>query len=320
MITRRRVLATGLALAAACRPARASRGITLLLGAPEGSGADLVARAFAPFLSRHLEAADVTVHNLPGEGGLTALNALADAPPSGDTFGWVQTPTLPARMVDRGGDGLLKRITLLGSTDREPIAFVSPAATPLDSVQDIISRAGEDADAVPLGTPPPGSPPHLATIQLQRLAQTRLNIVTFPSPAAARQAVIGGNVSAAALALSDVIDALRDDTLVGLGIAAHSRAGILPDLPVLNEAGVDLSASIRRGMAMPAGVPAELADRVRAALQAITEDDEFREHADASGFLVSWMDGSAWTALVEAQRADLATMWATDPWLNANGG
>jgi tripartite-type tricarboxylate transporter receptor subunit TctC len=320
VITRRRVLATGLALSAVSRPARAARRITLLVGAREGSGADAVARAFAPFLSRHLDATDVAIRNLPGDGGLTALNALADAPPSGATFGWVQAPTLPARMVDRGGDGLLGRITLLGSTDREPIAFVSPAATPLDSVQDVISRAGEDADAVPLGTPPPGSPPHLAAIQLQRLAQTRLNIVTFPSPAAARQAVIGGNVSAAALALSDVIEALRDDTLVGLGIAAHSRAGILPDLPVLNEAGVDLSASIRRGVAMPIGVPAELADHMRAALKAITEDDEFREHADASGFLVSWLDGTVWTTQVETQRADLAKLWATDPWLNVNGG
>ena len=319
MITRR-ALAFGAALAFGLQPAGAVRRITLLVGAPEDSGVDRAARAFAPFLSRHLQATEVGIRNIQGEGGLTALNALADAPASGATFGWVLTPTLPARMVDRGGDTLLTRITLLGSTDREPIAFVSPAATPLDSVQDIINRAGEDADAVPLGTPPPGSPPHLAAIQLQRLAQTRLNIVTFPSPAAARQAVIGGNVSAAALALSDVIDALRDDTLVGLGITAHKRAGILPDLPVLTEAGVDLSASIRHGLAMPAGVPPEIADRMRAALKAVTEDDEFREHADASGFLVSWTDGAAWTAKVEAERADLAKLWATDPWLNVNGG
>jgi tripartite-type tricarboxylate transporter receptor subunit TctC len=292
----------------------------LLVGAPEGSGGDRVARAFAPFLGRHLGSVEVAVRNVPGQGGLNALNALADSPASGATFGWVQTPTLPARMVDRGGDALLQRITLLGSTDREPIAFVSPAATPLDSVQDIIRRAGEDADAVPLGTPPPGSPPHLAAIQLQLLAQTRLNIVTFPSPAAARQAVIGGNVSAAALALSDVIGELRDDTLVGLGIAAHKRAGILPDLPVLNEAGVNLSASIRRGLAMPAGVPEEIAEPIRQALKAMTEDDEFLAHADHSGFLVSWLTGAAWTAQVMTERASLAKLWSTDPWLAVDGG
>jgi tripartite-type tricarboxylate transporter receptor subunit TctC len=320
VITRRGVLAAGLALAAMPRPAKAVRRITLLVGAPEGSGADVVARAFAPFLSRQLDGTLIGVRNLPGNGGMNALNALAEAPASGATFGWVQTPTLPARMVDRGADGLMSRISLLGSTDREPIAFVSPAAAPLDSVQDIVSRSGEDADAMPLGTPPPGSPPYLAAIRLQHLAQTRLNIVTFPSAAAARQAVVGGNVSAAALALSDVIMALRDDTVVGLGIAAHSRAGILPDLPVLNEAGWDLSASVRRGLAAPAGLAPETTGRMRDALKAVTMDDEFRQHADDSGFLVSWVDGTAWAAQVETQRADLMKLWSTDPWLSVGGG
>lgn len=320
MITRRLLLAGGVALTAAARATAGTRRITLLVGAPAGSGADDIARSFAPFLARHLPLTEITLRNVPGGGGLAALNALADAPPSGATFGWVSTPTLPARMVDRGGEGLMQRIALLGSTDLEPIAFVSPSATPLDSVQDLIRRAAEDADAVPLGTPPAGSPPHLAAVRLQALAQTRLNILTFPSAAAARQAVIGGNVSAAALGLSDAIEALRDDKLVGLGIAARKRAGILPDLPVLNEAGVPLSASIRRGLAAPVGLPAELAQRMIEALQAVAADEAFREHANNLGFLVSWSDGVAWTRRVETDRAELAKLWAIDPWLNANGG
>jgi tripartite-type tricarboxylate transporter receptor subunit TctC len=281
---------------------------------------DAMARGFAPFLSRALDGTLVNIRNLPGDAGLTALNALADAPPSGATFGWVQSPTLPARMIDRGGDGLMRRLLLLGAMEREPIAFVSPAATPLDSVQDIITRAGEDADAVPLGTPPPGSPPHLAAVRLQHLAQTRLNIVTFPSPAAARQAVVGGNVSAAALALSDAVDALRDGTLVGLGITANKRAGFLPDLPVLNEDGLDLSASIRRGIAAPVGLPEPIASAVRDALKAVTDDDAFQQRADAAGFLVAWADGPTWTAQVEAERQELAGLWSTDPWLPVGGG
>jgi tripartite-type tricarboxylate transporter receptor subunit TctC len=196
-VIRRRHLLAGVASLAVAPAAGGAETITLLVGAKPGSPVDVLARAFVPFLARHLPG--VTVVNVPGGGGLAALQALAQAESTGATLGWVATPTLPARMVDRGADDLLQRIKMVAAVEKEPIAIVSPTATPLGSVQDIVARAADDADAVPLGTPPPGSPPHLAALRLQALAGTRLNIVAFPSAAAARQAAIGGNVAAAAL-------------------------------------------------------------------------------------------------------------------------
>ena len=184
----------------------------------------------------------------------------------------------------------------------------------------MIQRASADRDAIPLGTPPPGSPPHLAVLRLQVLAQTRLNIVTFPSAAAATQAVLGGNVSAAALGLSEVIGAVRDEKLVALGIAARNRFGPLPDLPVMEEAGVPLSATIRRGLAVPAGTSEEMAGRLVAALRGIAVDPDFLALADTHGFQAAWIDGPAWMAIMERERASLAKLWATDPWLPSSGG
>ncbi len=297
--------------------ARANRLITLLVGAAPGSAADRVARAFAPFLARQLSPTDVALRNLPGESGLTGFRALADTPPSGNTIGWVASPVLPARLVDRDAGALLPRLRLLGAVQREPIAFVSAAATPLETVRDIVSRSSEDADAVPLGTPPPGSPPHLAALELQRLAGTRLNIVTFPSAAAARQAALGGNLAAAALGMANVIDDLREGRLTGLGIAAEDRAGALPDLPAVHETGLPLAAAITRGLAAPSGLPDDAAERLAAALQAVVADAEFREQAEASGFQVAWIDGTAWTSMVQEEQQRLASLWATEPWLQS---
>jgi tripartite-type tricarboxylate transporter receptor subunit TctC len=215
---------------------------------------------------------------------------------------------------------LIQHLTIVGQVQREPIAFVSPASEPLDSVQDIIRRAGEDADAVPLGTPPPGSPPHLAALRLQELAQTRLNIVTFPSSAAARQAVLAGNVSAAALGLSSVIGNVRDGDLTAIGIAARRRFGLLPDTPVLDEAGIPLSAFIRRGIAVPATTPGDLVAMLAEAMRAVTEDDAFRQQAEAAGYYAAWADGPGWRAQMEVEQAALARLWQTDPWLSSSGG
>ena len=307
--------------------AHAASPLLLITGAPADSSGDEIARSFAVALSRQLENTGVQVVNVPGDGGRTALNALAAAPPGngapggvpGGVIGWVATPVLPARMVDRADPSLATRLTLLGSVAREPIAFVASAADPLDSVRDILQRASQDSGSMPLGTPPPGSPPHLAALRLQRMTQTRLNIIAFPTATAARQALLGGNVAAAVLGLSDVIAALREDKLVGLGIAARKRAGILPDMPVLSEAGVPLSAWIRRGVAVSAGLSPETAARLTAALKAVAEDAAFQEKSEALGLLAAWTDAAAWNAQMEREREELAAMWAADPWLNASG-
>ena len=325
MISRRLAL-TGMAAIPMSRPARAVRvtptvrHVSVLVGATAGSGFDTAARAFVPFLERFMPSLEFSVRNVPGEAGMNAIKALMDAPPNALTLGWIATPTLSARTVDRQDDTPMQRLRLLGGITREPVAFVSPAAAPLDSVQDMIQRAGADRDAIPLGTPPPGSPPHLAVLRLQVVAQTRLNIVTFPSAAAAAQAVLAGNVSAAALGLSDAIESLRAQKLVGLGIAARNRFGVLPDLPVLQEAGVNLSATIRRGLAVPVGLNAEMSGRLTAAMQGIAADPDFKALADERGFLATWLDGPAWTAIVERERADLRKLWATEPWLPSSGG
>jgi tripartite-type tricarboxylate transporter receptor subunit TctC len=322
----RRAALVGSAAVLSVRPAGAvrvnprPRTVPLIIGATPGAGLDMSARAFVPFLAKFMPGFDIVPTNVPGEGGMNALRALMDAPSGGLTLGWVATPAFAARMIDRSDPTPAQRLRLLGAVEREPIAFVSPAAHPLDSVQDLIDRSGADRDAEPLGTPPPGSPPHLAVVRLQILTRTQLNVVTFPSAAAAARAVVAGNVAAAALGLSDVIGALRDQSLTGMGLAARDRFSALPDLPILQEGGLNLSASIRRGLATPTGIGSEMNDVLVTALKGIAADPDFRKLAEESGFQASWLPPSDWMALVERELVDLGKLWTTDPWLSSNGG
>jgi tripartite-type tricarboxylate transporter receptor subunit TctC len=330
VITSRRGLLASLSASAALvlasaasrsvQPARPKRHVTMLLGFAEGSGPDKVARDFVGFLLPHLPGVEIGLRNLPGEAGKIMLEALGEAAPDGATVGWVATPTLPARVIDRSDPSLSQRIQLIGQIEREPVAFVSPSADPVNSIQDIIQRASDDADAVPLGTPPAGSPPHLAALRLQVLAQTQLNIVTFPSAAAARQAVLAGNVSAAALGLSEAIGDITDGNLSAIGIAARRRFGLLPDTPSLDEGGIPLAAFIRRGVAVPVGTPQELIAPLAGALRALADDALFRDHAEASGYYAAWEDGPAWLEQMAIEQAALTKLWETNPWLSSSGG
>ena len=333
MIRRRRLIAAALAapmvvrapmlLGTAVRGAWAASGsdMTLIVGAPAGSSADLGARAFVPFLERHLPRTQLHIVNMPGDAGLVAFRALAAAAPDSGTLGWISTPSLPARTVDRSGaENLLARMRLIAAVAKEPICIVSTTDSPLASAQDIITRSSENADAMPLGTPPAGSAPHLAALRLQALSGTTLNIVAFPSATAARQAALAGNVEAAVLGLGDAIESLRASRLNGLGIAARHRADAFPDMPPLRDSGLALSAFIHRGLAAPAGLDDATAARLRAALAGILDDIEFHAQGDSSGFVPEWLDGPDWTAQAVSERADLARLWQTAPWLPTGTG
>lgn len=315
---RRGVLGGALAAAAigiGGRGALAGQPLILLVGAAPGSAVDRTARSFAPFLERHLPRTRVAVLNVPGDAGLAAYRTLAMAEPNGITVGFISTPSLPARMVDRGGGGLMARITLLGGVHKEPITIVSPAASPVTSARDIFQRAGTDADAVAFGTPAQGSPAHLAALRLQAVAGKKLNIVAFPSAMAARQAVIAGHVAAAALALGDALEALQDRKLEGLGIAAKERLEAVPDMPLLRDLGLPLSAFIRRGLAVPTGTPEEIGTRLVTAMRAVLADPEFTAQAKETGTRPFWTPGATWTAQAVAERDELSALWQSAPWL-----
>jgi tripartite-type tricarboxylate transporter receptor subunit TctC len=319
-VIRRRHFLFAASVLGLAKPSRAAQTLTVLIGAETGSATDMLARVCLPFLARHLKLATIGLHNIPGEAGLAAAQTLAQASPTGTTLGWAVTPTLPARMVDHGGGNLMQRILLLGAVQREPIVFVAPPATRLDSVQDIIERAAGNAASVRLGTPPPGSAPHLAALRLQALTGTSLNIVAFPSADAVRQAAASGKVAAATLGLSNAIGDLRNGRVVGLGIADDNRAELFPDMPPVRDCGIDLTAVIRRGLAAPAGLPDETAAQLRKALEAVAIDSDFSVQAGNSGFLATWIDGRDWTAEASAERTELAGIWATEPWLGGTSG
>ncbi len=315
MIGRRLLLgAVGLPLFSIA--ARADSALTLLVGAAADSPEDHAARAFAPFLARHLPGTRIALANIigregPGNDGLAACRALLDAPPDGATLLWGVTPTLPAECLAGDDGALLDQIAFLGAVRREPVAFVSPALSRLATTRDMLRAADARGPALPLATPHAGSPPHLAALQLQALSQTPLAIVPFPSACAARMAVRAGTACAAALTLSDAIDDLRGARLVGLGITASSRVDVFPDIAPMADAGLAVTMTVLRGLAARPDLPDATQRRLRDALLAIAAGPEFSDEANADGFLVGSIDGAAWTAAARSDRQKLSALWPT---------
>lgn len=310
LLRRRLLLGGGLALAGGRlvqgRAAWAGQTLRLVVGAAEGGAADVRARAFAPFLERHLPHTRLRVENHPGGAGLAALQAVADAAP-GSALAWIGTPSLPARSIDCAGVApVARRLLLVGAVQQEKVVLLAPAGEAA-TLPGIVRRCAADGAAQALGTPAPGSAPHLAALQLQASSGTRLNIVAFPSAAAARQAVLAGNLAAAVLSLGEARGATPDDAMAVVELASVE--------PGWHERGeLALAGLIHRGVAVHGRTEPAAIARLRAALAELVGDPEFLDQAASDGFAAQFLDGPAWTARTEAAQVALARLWLATPW------
>ncbi|MFH5925926.1 tripartite tricarboxylate transporter substrate-binding protein [Roseomonas xinghualingensis] len=321
-MTTRRALLGALPLGAAAGAARAQvaipyappgtrvRRLTLLVGAPSGSGTDLWVRGFAPFLERHMKQVQVSVVNQTGEGGLAAMRDLADAATDGSVMAYTPVPFLLARMVERHATALMERVRFLGAVTEEPVALVAPPGTELEALR--AQWGGR-----PLALPPPASAAAIAAADLG--AELPMEQLHFPSAAAARQAAMSGNTEAALLAISECVVAVREGKLAVLAIAGEARHPQFPETPTFREAALPLVAGLRRGFAVPAGTSPEAAARITRALSAAATDPEFLAQAEARFILPQFRDEVAWGALVTRDLAGLRSRWETSPWPVSGG-
>lgn len=308
MTGRRALLGLGAALLAAPAPARRLEEAELLVGAPPGSATDRWARGVVPFLERAWPRQPLRLRNLPGRGGLEALAALAAAGEGRRAIGLLTTPLLLARAIEAGEPSPLERIRPLAALIEEPVVLVTApgGAATLDQLR---AQAG----AAPLGLPPPGSGAHVAGLRLaERLG---LPLLAFPSAAAARQAAAAGHVAAALLTLPDAIGLLRENRLVALGVASSRRSPVLPDLPTLREAGMELLGATRRGFALAPEASPEWRYWLLAGLERLGEDPDLAAFCAEGGRMPRFLDTLAWTALLQRQDQALRQRWREDPWL-----
>jgi tripartite-type tricarboxylate transporter receptor subunit TctC len=306
--SRRALLGLGAALLARPATARPREPVELLVGAAPGAAADRWARGIAPFLERAWPRQPLSVRNLPGRGGLQALAELAEFGAARRMIGVLTTPLVLARAVEAAEATPLDRIHPLAALVEEPVVLVTAPGGPA-SLEALRATAG----AAPLGLPPPGNGAHVVGLRLA--AELGLPLLAFPSAAAARQAAAAGHVAAALLTLPDAIGLLRENRLVALGVAASRRSPVLPGLPTLREAGMELLGATRRGFALAPGAAPEWRYWLLTGLERLAEDPDLAAHCAEGGRTPRFLDPDAWTALLRRQDQALRQRWREDPWL-----
>ena len=240
-----------------------TRAIRMVLPFPAGGGSDLVARIIAQKYAQLL-GQQVIVDNRAGASGNIASEIVAKAPGDGYTilFANSSMSISPAIYKSLSYDPV-KDFTAVSMASSYPFALVAHPALPVKNVKDLIALALAKPNALDYSSAGTGTMSHMAMEMLR--VKTGANITHLPYKGAlpSTVALLTGDCQVSFVVMPVAAPNINAQRLRGLGVAAKTRAAIIPNVPTMEEAGVKDHVALQwNGLFVPSKTPANIQDRL----------------------------------------------------------
>jgi tripartite-type tricarboxylate transporter receptor subunit TctC len=306
MSTSRRVVLTVPLLLAATR-ARAdsypSHPIRFLVPWPAGGVADTIARVVADKLSERL-GQRLVVENKPGASRNIGMAAAAAAPADGYTLVLTPTNSLTVNQslykdlpFDTARDFL--PLTILATV---PNVLVVNRAVPAKTLAELVAYAKANPGKLSFASPGLATGAHLAGELLKVEAGIDMLHVPYTGIAPAMNDVVGERVSLMFLGISSALPQIRAGSLKPLAVAALKRSPLLPDVPLVADAGYPgFDVTSWYGIAVRTGTPADIVDRLYRETAEILKLDNLRERFAGMGVDPGGLPPQDFAALVRGE-------------------
>jgi tripartite-type tricarboxylate transporter receptor subunit TctC len=242
----------------------------LIIGFPPGSAADITARLVGAHMSETL-GQQMVIESRTGAGSGIAAEFVARAPADGYTLYIGTSSNLtnaainPNLRFDFAKDfAPVTPLTLL------PLILAVNPSLGVASVQELVALAKSKPGELTYASVGIGTVPHLSTELFAVRSQIKLVHVPYQGSPQAATDLLAGRVQIMFSPASAVVAQVETGQLKVLASATAQRAGILPHVPTMAEAGMpDFVTAIWFGLMAPVGTPREIVDKLsRAATDA----------------------------------------------------
>ena len=268
-----------------------SREVHVIAGFPPGGSADIVTRYFSenmrPFLG-----GTIVVENKVGASGNIAITYVAKAKPDGYTILMFPPSAIaagPALFKNPGYDP--SAFAILGSACRYAFTVSVAANSPHKTLQSLIDAVrAKGANASYGAGAPSGQVAGALMKNILKLAAVEVSYRT------AADSVNDLNSGALDYAMYEPLFALqrhREGKLRVLAVTSKARTTVAPDIPTMDESGVPgVDVTGWWGIAVPAGVPQPIKDKISSAFLKMAEKPETKKWLTES-YYEPWVVGPA---------------------------
>jgi tripartite-type tricarboxylate transporter receptor subunit TctC len=266
-----------------------------------GGVADVIARLVAQEIGR-AGGPTLVVENRPGAGGAVGTEAVARAAPDGNTILIVSTPFIIDPLLRKLNYDPLTSFAPLCYLVNAPTVIVVNSASPYRTLTQFIDDARARPGQITMASIGPASSFQLGFEMLKRAAKVDMTFVPYPGNAPALDAVLGQQVTSMFGTYSNVAGYLKAGKLRALAVGNSSRAGPLPDVPTLAEAGYrDIDADAWFGAFAPARVPEQITSALDGLLITALKDQAVNEKLGIQGLYPAGTCGADFAAYLKKQ-------------------
>ncbi len=270
MLTLRTVFSLGMAVAmtaVAVVPAGAqvagypNKPVTIVVGFSAGGSSDALARIVAEKLAVGL-GQPVLVENRPGVASIVGAAFVAKARPDGYTllmgasgpnvFNYALYAKLPYAPQE------FAAVSLLGTF---PLLLLANADNPAKNVQELIAQSKQNPDKSNYGASSASF--QLVTELFNTKTGSKFAHIPYKGSNDAITALISGDVTMTLVDAGAASAVLQGGRVKALAVTSAERLKDMPNVPTLNELGVDLKVSFWSGLLAPAGTPAPVIRRLQ---------------------------------------------------------
>jgi len=258
--------------------------VHVIISFTPGSSTDIVGRIVMNKVSE-LWGQPVVPDNRAGAGGSIGSAAVAKAAPDGYTL----LINSNAHSVNPAIYAKLPYDTLKDFTDVVPLAsqpnvLVVNAGAAYKTLMDLVKEAKAKPGAINWGHAGIGSGTHLNTEKFVAAADIRVTQVPFKGTPEVVQAMFSGSVDCYWVPISAGLPHIKSGKLRALAVSTGKRNPTLPDVPTTGEAGIKgADAPLWFGVWGPAGLPAELVNKINADVRKALADPTVKERLANTG-------------------------------------
>ncbi len=263
-----------------------SKTIRFVVPYPPGGPTDMMARMLQGELQTRLGVA-VMIDNKSGAGGnLGSADVAKQAPADGHTL------LLAASGPMAVNPTLYRSMPFNPLADLAPVIQISSFPLVLEvhpslgvkSVKELVALAKTPKSSLSFASAGNGTPQHLAGELFNTQMDTQITHIPYKGAGPALNDVIGGQVGVMFDILGSSLQYIQSGRLVPLAVTSAKRTPQLPNVPTMAEAGVPgYEFTGWHGIAVRAGTPAAIVDKLNGTLNAIFKEPEFRKKWETLG-------------------------------------
>lgn len=245
----------------------------------------------------------VQVDNKTGGGGAIGTQAVAGAKPDGNTLLYAAPAvitiaplmgTLPYSYAD---------VKPVARVTGNPHVLAARADAPFKTIGELIAYAKENPGKVNFGSSGAGTAVHLAGAAFADAAGIELNHVPFKGLSPAITAALGGHVDVVIGLPIAILPQVEAGKMIALAQFGADRSPVLPDVPTLQESGVDLTLGVDLGLFAPKDVPADVVAAIDAAVKEAVASKAFQDFAASTQATPAYLDAAGFAEVVDRDKA-----------------